>query len=251
MLHAYFDETGMHMSSAIVALGGYIATEQTWSAVEAAWLTILAEVADKGVTHFHLSDCLMNSGEFARCDNPTRNYLVTQLAKILGRYELTPICSAVVRGDWNELVDDSNFFQAFPTPTALCFENLLGELVLWGRKYGGGEKIEPVFAHCDDWITGRGLGEPVPQRYGMNAWYSEELQPISFSHPRDCVPLQAADLFVGLSRRDIEFRAKWQAATPKALDWATGGRFTYGNWFDTEVISLVRDRFNQTGTIYP
>ena len=207
MLHAYFDETGTHDSSVVTAIGGYVATASEWAAVEEEWLPILAEVADKGVTHFHLSHCLMNIGEFALCDNPTRNYLITQFAKILGRHELAPIFSAVVQADWDALDDGGAFFQAFPTPIALCFENLVRGLASWTAKYADGEKVVPMFAYRQEWTTGAGLGAPILQLYGGQPWYRRFLAAIAFGWPQEIVPLQGADLFAGLMRRDVESRA--------------------------------------------
>jgi hypothetical protein len=207
----------------------------------------LLEVARLGVTHFHLSHCLAASGEFVRCDEPTRNYLVTQFSKIAGKHNLTAILSAVDQDDWDEMRDDSSFFRAFPTPVALCFENLVRELAIWGTDHAVRNKIKPVFAHREEWVNGKGLGAPILHLYGGQDWYNRHLAEIEFDYPSRSIPLQAADLIAGLLRRSL------CAATPypeQALRWATDGKFTYGSIFGRDALKRTIERFNLSGEIY-
>lgn len=252
MLRAYFDESGTHNASVVTAMGGYVATEADWISLEREWNAILGEVAHLGVTHFHLCDCLMGEGEFARCDTPTRNYVLTQLSKIAGsaKRNLTPIMSAVVQDDWDELNDGGAFFQAFPTPVALCFENLVRELVMWAKDHAGGEKVAPVFAYRQEWATGEGLGAPILQLYGSQDWYKQRLAKPGFGWPQNNVALQAADLIAGLSRREVDRRDAHNPHEEQAHAWAAGGKFTHGSWFDRDALKITIERFNATGEIY-
>jgi len=251
MLHGYFDESGTHGESIVTSIGGCIGPDENWTAAEAEWSKILAEFSYLGVTHFHLSHCLMNIGEFELCDTPKRNYLITQLSQIIGRHNFTAINSGVVQDDWDDVKDSGPFFDAFPTPIALCFEDLVRSLSIWTAKNAPGKKVAPTFAYRTEWATGGGLGAPILQIYGTQPWYRSSLAAISFAHPKDCVPLQMADIVAGLVRIDVERRSGASVIGPtQALMWATGGRFVHGHWFDRESLLRVINNFNQTGEIY-
>lgn len=251
MLHAYFNESGTHERSIITAIGGYVGDEARWTAMEAEWLAVLMEVEGLGIRSFHLSECLMADGQFARCEQPIRNYLVNQLSRILGRHALHPLYAAVVQDDWDELNDGSAFFLAFPSPIALCFETIVRELALWAEKNANGEEVAPVFAYRTEWSTGGGLGAPILQLYGSQPWYRKALAAIAFAWPDKCIPLQGADMIAGLSRMDVEARSgeSW-CGSSVAFDQAKGGKFPAGGWYDRDALAVAIKRFHQTGSVY-
>jgi hypothetical protein len=52
LLRAYFDESGIHAGSLVVAIGGYVGTKDAWSEIEPKWQSVLDDYADKGVRCF-------------------------------------------------------------------------------------------------------------------------------------------------------------------------------------------------------
>lgn len=61
-LVAYFDESGTHHGSPVVAVGGYVASENQWRSITKQWR---AELRRAGVSAFHASDLEHRVGEFS------------------------------------------------------------------------------------------------------------------------------------------------------------------------------------------
>jgi hypothetical protein len=241
---AYFDDSGTHKESAVSALGGYVGSREAWLAIEQPWADILAEYWDKGVRWFHMADCLAQEDQFARIDKPSVNYIITRLSKILGaQLGLQPMFSAVVQDDW-DVVTDAAFLKRFPNPIDLCFDDLVRSLAEWSAKNASGELVAPLFAVGDYGRHGK--------LYEAEPWYRNTLGTLGFDYPSRVIPLQAADLLANQIRFDIEKRANLTVTGPtNALNWATGGRFVMGHWFDAETLDLAVRRFNETGAIWP
>jgi hypothetical protein len=65
LLKAFFDETGTHQGSPITGIGGFVGPCETWQQLEPQWAGVLAEFADKGVRWFHMSEAIVQKGQFA------------------------------------------------------------------------------------------------------------------------------------------------------------------------------------------
>ncbi len=251
MLKAYFDETGIHKGAAVTALGGYVGSKADWTAVEEKFNEVLADLAHKGVTTFHMTDAIAQKGEFALSDRPTINYALTQISQVLGKTKAAGIFSAVVVDHWNAVVKDQKFLARYPHPIDLCFDNLVQNLALWATKNAAGEPVAPMFAYSSEFSPR--MAE-IGRLYGAQDWYKKVLGPVAFDYPARVVPLQAADLFIHQIGWDIEKRAFGphdlaSGGQTFALEWATGGRYTPGNWFDANGLLLTIKRFNETGKI--
>jgi hypothetical protein len=247
LVKAYFDETGTHDGSAITAIGGYVGSQESWASLETEWLAILEPYRNKGVRYFHMAEALAQEGQFGRIDKPNVNYIVTQLAKLLGKTKPEPFFSAVANKDWDEVVTDEAFLQRFPKPLYLCFENLVHSLWSWSRRHAGGELVVPVFAYHKDYSPR--MAE-IGAVYGAQAWYQKVLGPIAFDYPERVIPLQGADLLAHQMSWDVE-KLIYEASTAEtnALRWARGGRHVHGNWFDRNGLLVTMKRFSETGKI--
>lgn len=253
MLRAYFDESGTHSSSLVTSIGGYVGTEAAWTAIEQPWLDVLAEFADRGVKFFHMSEALAQVGQFSRIDKPTLNYIVTQLSQLLGRTAgLQAISCAVVVENWLEQVSDVEFLARFPEPIDLCFDSVVRQLWEWAHKKARGERVVPMFAYSPQYTERMAR---IGRMYGAQEWYRHILGPIAFGYPDQLVPLQAADLLAHQMNDDVVRRAYEtpdlaHGGRTKALHWASGGRFVWGNWFDGPALRMTVARFKKTGEIY-
>lgn len=251
MLRAYLDESGTHDGSAVVSIGGLIGSKVEWEALEPPWDAVLSEYAERGVKTWHTSDAIHQNEEFAGVDKPGVNHIMTQLSQLLGSRQLAAISSAVVVDDWNAVVRDKAFLERFPTPFALCFEDIVRGLSLWARDNAGGERVAPVFAYRSEYATGNGLGGDVLKMYGAQPWYKNTLAGLGFDWPAQCIPLQAADLIAHQMNWDIQARARGTGAMrTNALEWATGGKYVHGHWFKADQLKLTMQRFAETGEIY-
>ncbi|MGP1396480.1 MAG: hypothetical protein ACTS3R_13290 [Inquilinaceae bacterium] len=252
LLYAYFDETGIHDGAHVTALSGFVGSKSAWEAIENRWAAVLAEFSMKGVSTFHMTDCVRQEGEFSRVDTPQRGYIITQLSEALGAQNLQAVSSAVVVDDWSLAVSDSEFLRRFPKPFDLCFDDVVRQLWEWGAKNAIGETIAPMFAHQPEY---HGRMEIVEKAYSAEEWYRRILGPIAFGYPDQVMPLQCADLLVhqmGWSIEKTRFGKISLADSGQtvALENATGGRFVHGHWFDADALALTVSRFRETGEIY-
>jgi uncharacterized protein DUF3800 len=250
--NGYFDETGTHDESRITAIGGYVGKKDSWAALEPQWLEILEAYRERGVRFFHMSEALAQRDQFSRIDKPNMNYIITQLSQLLGNAypALEPFFAAVVNEDWEAVVRDEDFLRRYPKPLDLCFDNLIQNLWRWAKTHTDGELVVPIFAYSAEYSAR--MAE-IGRLYGAHEWYRKVLGPIAFDYPERVVPLQAADLIAHQMNWDVEKRAfgpheLWNGGT-NCLRWATGGRFTHGNWFDAQGLKVTIERFKRIGQI--
>lgn len=185
LLIAYFDESGTHERSPITAIGGFVATKDAWAEFETDLAAVLAPYADKGVRDFHFHDCLVQEGEFARVSKPHINAIFWGVGRALRKAKATTIFAAVVQDDWDAVAMPEAFKARFPTPYALCFEEVLEQLARWSLNYGDGEPVVPIFAVQDEYLphaTAVALGMDQSNKH------RGQLSGISFNRPRRLLP---------------------------------------------------------------
>lgn len=252
VLEAYFDESGTHDGATIVSMGGLVGSADAWAAIEGPWQSVLSEYSEKGVRFFHMTECVNQTKQFSLIEKPHINYIITQLSQVLKDKPLSAIFSAVVIDHWNRVVTDAEFLFRFPTPLALCFDDIVRGLSLWSAKHTDGELVAPVFAYRTEYASGKGIGGDVLKLYGSQDWYKNSLAAIAFDYPERVIPLQAADLVSHQMNWEIQGRVGLRSRRgTKALNWATSGRFIHGHWFNGPALKLTVNRFQQTGEIYP
>lgn len=249
LLRAYFDESGTHGDASVTSLAGYVGTKDVWKSIEAEWKEVLSHFADKGVSWFHMSECLAQAGQFGRVDKDGVNFILTQLSKILGHHRVQPIASSVVNDHWHHVVTDAAFLRSFPTPLALCFDDLVRQLWEWAIRDVDGERVAPMFAYRTDLQAAA-----LMNAYGSKEWYREALGPIAFDYPYRVIPLQAADLIAHQMTGDIHRRAYGpfdlaHMGQTVVMANAAPGRIL-GHWFEAESLKLTMKRFSETGEIY-
>jgi len=79
---AYFDESGTHDGSPILALAGFVATTKQWAEFAREWSELLNQ---EGLTHFHMSKFEARRGEFVGWSNERRLRLQQRLIGIINR----------------------------------------------------------------------------------------------------------------------------------------------------------------------
>jgi hypothetical protein len=247
-MKAFFDETGTHAEAPVTAIAGFIGKESEWTAVEDRWRSVLADLAHLGVKSLHTAPAIAQEGEFNRVDKLTRNYVLTQLTAALGGSGILPICSGVVKDDWDNVAVDAAFLARFPKPFDLCFDDIIRQLAKWSRDYAGCELVVPMFAYQREYYSRMA---DIGKAYGAEDWYRKTLGPISFGYPEQVIPLQGADLLA----HEMGIEIANQRYAP-----ATGARFLLtktigieaplGHWFDRDGLKKTIKNFLETGEIY-
>jgi hypothetical protein len=188
ILAAYLDESGTHGSGSVTAVGGLIGFDSAWTSLEREWQDALRDI---GVKTFHAVDCEHGEGEFARIQRPIRRAIVNRLARVIAKHDVTTVWSAVLNQDWDDIVDD-DFLCLYLKPFDLCFDYVTQRMRYWCARHAPGYSIALVYSEQ------REFGDRI--RAVWDAYHRSKeaggLSAFSTSSPRDCVALQAADLFV-------------------------------------------------------
>jgi hypothetical protein len=245
LMRAYFDESGTHDDSPIVAMAGFVAREEVWAAVEAAWKAVLAEWAPYGVRVFHMTECISGTGDFSRLEAPYRNRIITQVSEVLRDADIQAIWSFVEKKQWHLAEAEPPFLARFPKPLYLTFEHVMRQLGQWSAQHSTGELVSPVFAYNSE-HTDR-MAE-IGAMYSASPGYKEVLGPITFGSPSQTIPLQTADFLVHQIRWD--WLKEDQIGPTLALANATAFKgISLGSGFGETALRNSIGSFLKTGAI--
>lgn len=79
MLKAFFDDSGTHGSSKVLAIGGCVAREEQWVLFERDWAAMLERF---GILEYHSADLQAFAGDFKGWTEEKRRQLVSCAAEI-------------------------------------------------------------------------------------------------------------------------------------------------------------------------
>src|SRR5215510_9159874 len=97
MLTAYFDDSGTHASSSVVAVAGYVSTTVNWQSFAKEWRRLLRK---EKVSVIHMAALQNLQGNFSSKNGWTirsRDRLVETAAKIMGQRTRDAVGRAVIR----------------------------------------------------------------------------------------------------------------------------------------------------------
>src|SRR5260221_10138362 len=202
MLLAYFDDSGTHANSAVTLIAGLVASAVTWARIEGAWKQHLSVT---GVSHFHAVDCENGSRKFSSVSRPLRDSLSYGLSEAICSHQRAMVLlgSAVKTDDW-EVAAPKEITNRFVDPYYFCFEACLQQISNWSVRHADGEIVTIVFAQRGQYDSR--LIELHELYSKSSALPNNRLGSLSFSSPKDSIPLQAADL--------IAYETYRYAATP-------------------------------------
>ncbi len=190
LARAYFDESGIHDGSPVVAVAGLMATEKRWSSLEADWLAELNRLAPGLILPpFHASKCEVGVDEFERVPDVVRENLPRRLAAIIEMHSPVCIWSSIARRHWDELAD-AKFRAAYPHPFHLCFEWCAYEMARWQREVAETSPIALIYSEQEDFEDSIEVMWDAYNRAKRIA----PLNTFTTASYKNCVPLQAADL---------------------------------------------------------
>lgn len=190
MLGAFFDDSGTHGGSPVVAIGGLLGTEEQWEVFAKAWADLLAAPlpGKPALTQFHLSPCRAGSGEFQSYNLAERDRVTYLFRRIILNTGLVTIASAVDLRAWNELITGAVADQ-FGEPLAYCFVKCVDLVMDICQLQRPGEKILIFFDEgtkdgLEKWA---GFYRAQPHRY-------PSLAAMTFVSVKKVVALQGADM---------------------------------------------------------
>jgi hypothetical protein len=106
MLAAYFDDSGTHDDSRVVAWGGFLGSVAQWDRFDMAWLAKLAQpLAGKApLRKFALADCQSSFNEFFGYSRPESDLVQNEFREIIVANRLIGVAYAVDRPTWDRLI---------------------------------------------------------------------------------------------------------------------------------------------------
>jgi hypothetical protein len=212
---AYFDDSGSHVGSANVTIGGFVAHVNEWKEFEREWRLLLAEFE---IEFVHISEYVARRGPYEKWADSRRVDFMRKLTGIIRRRARAAIAASFPIHNY-EKIKDIVVAQAVEFSTTalvycagVCWKNL-GD---WARDTGKGKdvRIASVFEegdHDSEILEAH-------RRFKNTPMVEEEwrLGDIGFDNKK-CLPLQAADFFAYETHRRIKSPATWRKSVEQII----------------------------------
>jgi hypothetical protein len=244
VLAAYFDDSGTHLSSPVVVVGGLLGTEEQWVVFKSEWAKLLARPLDgkPRLNQFHLSRCQARREEFRDYTPTERDHVIHLFNKVILDVGLVTIAAAVNKIAWDQLVV-GNVAIELGNPEGLCFVKCLEAVMSTIRLRKPGQRVALVF---DQGITDRIEG--LAQLYFSQSEIYPELAGIGFGKVADVLPLQGADM---IATGSYQFAQEWLRDREDAVGKAffqdyLKRELSYGMVMDREHIEEIVARVQET-----
>lgn len=151
MFRAYFDRSELGQPADVLAVSGYLSSDDHWRDFETEWHRALA---DFGVGTFHMTDFECRRGEFADWDQVRRTALLGRLIDLIGNHAFVAIGAAIVLADYNGL--DAADRERLGHPYAMCATKAVADTLQWVD-----QRTERARASGEWEVTEKGKNVPV------------------------------------------------------------------------------------------
>lgn len=189
---AFFDDSGSHEDSPVVAMGGLLGTEEQWDTFERRWLAQLKEpVPGKPpLEQFHLAPCRNARGEFKTYDQLQRDYVRSRFQDIILETGFVTVAVAADVVARKELVVEPAVIDELGKPLEFCLFKCVETLTNVVRGNVPGDPIDIWF----DQGTEDRLGKLAHMFRILSKSALPEIQRIGFQPVKSTVALQGADM---------------------------------------------------------
>jgi len=122
VLGAFLDDSGTHVGSPFVVVGGLLGTDKQWDNFSEEWQARLKAPLPgrRAIKNFHLSHCRRHWGEFENYNDAAIDHLTYLFRHIILDSGLTTIAVAVDNVAWTDLVTDT-ISHVLGSPLELAF----------------------------------------------------------------------------------------------------------------------------------
>jgi hypothetical protein len=193
ILTAYFDDSGTHAGSEAVAVAGYIATTEAWSAFEAEWRRALD---DYGLTHFHMADYSNRAKAYAYWQETQRLIRFNRLVDIINSHDMGIFGTVIATEPFNRIFSAKakrHCGGAYGLAAVMNFMEVSKKVSAVNEEHGWDAWVAYVY---ESGTVGAGQVLKVFQANKNNPKQEQEWRLLSlrFEDKRKFVPLQAADI---------------------------------------------------------
>lgn len=233
VIYAYFDPSGSHDQSKILAFGGLIGFPDDWEKCTTAWMLVLQKYDLK---EFHAVDCVNHTGEFADRSFAERLTILGAFIDALTEMNLMHIASVLLMDDWRALSpEDQDTLER--SPWHFAFHCAIQQTIRWSRKMSVTERVGFLLDVESPAITGKAL--EVFRSYKESPTWRDNLAGLAFDSSVNVWQLQAADLFAfGAYRmvRDEHFGTKERFPFVKPFERLISRFAIAGGIYDKEAL---------------
>jgi len=191
---SYADETGHSKDPqrTFFCLAGLVAREESWKAFDLEWR---AACAEEGVTlPFHMKDLAAFQEQFQGWSEEQRRRLLGKLVAAIRGAGAVPVGSVVSVNDYNAF--PPNLRTKLKDPYFMALQPLTWNLAVAASLEMPPGPVSMVYAYHPEHSHGRGNSEELWQAFRRgNPIIAHFMESYGSAEPKDCTPLQAADLW--------------------------------------------------------
>ncbi len=135
VLNGYFDDSGSDAMSPVFALGGLIASVDSWKSFSAEWDAKLKE--EPSIEYLKMSDANSFNGQFRRGWNPRlRDQKLLELAEIIPKHALFRADISMSPEIWRLYIKGTMFTESVNSPYFYLFYALLTAIAIHNKRLG-------------------------------------------------------------------------------------------------------------------
>lgn len=203
MFNAYIDESGIHASSDMFVLAGYLAPAREWDRFTNKWQAVLCK---HGINVFHASDCNSNRGEFERFKDHKEardDFVKELLTTISTRRRILAVNLGVVVTDFPDTAH-RQVRAGSGNAYYVCMKAIMAAIHLVMNQFSSHEKVALIFDRQDQFR--RNALERFSEIIEEDWDGKDRFDNILFGSAKEHIPLQAADALAFDSYREFRRR---------------------------------------------
>lgn len=157
MFKAYFDRSELTEPAPVLAVTGYLSSDENWASFEPEWRQVLDSF---GIEMFHMTELECRLRAFKDWPNDTRVDFLTRLIDLVAHHAMVAIGAAIDLRDYGALESDDQ--RRLGHPYMMCGLKAVADTLLWVDR-----KVQAL-AETGEW-TVTDIGKKVPVEFIFEA----------------------------------------------------------------------------------
>jgi len=202
VLKAYLDASGTDPRQRVVAVAGFAASEDKWTAFEAKWRPLITEELE--LRRWHNTDFHSRQGDYRRWrqNDPRWEYAPRQICSIIKEVKPFAVGAGLLREDWQALQDEGDI-AVDESPIRFCLDHCLESLIHRLHEIPKDDGIAIFVDRDENENIAREVTDWHIDYYRNNDEMDDPLREInlSFGSDRQFIPIQTADILANETYR--------------------------------------------------
>jgi len=190
MWAVYFDESGVHETSPVIVMAGYLSTVEEWAEFSNRWVAVLHRY---DLDCFHMADFNGGYQEFDGRHETERRELLNELTLLIRKYTQVGIVTSFNMADYESVMQENSAYKIVK-PYMLCAMMCINSVNIWAEMndytesipfvFDRGARYSGQFKEAYDFYLKRHSAEAREYRFGS----------FVLEDKRRFIPIQAADV---------------------------------------------------------